>query len=58
MQDIEFTIERGKLWISNKNSKRTAFAALRIASEMIERVDNEKKAYANPPTSLNNYSSD
>ena len=35
MQDIEFTIERGKLYmLQTRNGKRTATAALRIAVEM------------------------
>ncbi len=37
MQDIEFTIERGKLYmLQTRNGKRTAQAALRIAVEMVE----------------------
>lgn len=37
MQDIEFTIERGKLWmLQTRSGKRTAFAALRIAVEMVK----------------------
>ncbi|MGF7007486.1 pyruvate, phosphate dikinase [Aminobacter sp. BE322] len=35
MQDLEFTIERGKLWmLQTRSGKRTARAALRIAVEM------------------------
>jgi pyruvate,orthophosphate dikinase len=35
MQDMEFTIERGKLWmLQTRNGKRTAKAALRIAVEL------------------------
>jgi len=35
MQDIEFTIQRGKLWmLQTRNGKRTAEAAVRIAVEM------------------------
>jgi pyruvate, orthophosphate dikinase len=35
MQDLEFTIERGKLWmLQTRNGKRTAPASLRIAVEM------------------------
>jgi len=35
MQDLEFTIERGKLWmLQTRNGKRTAKAALRIAVEL------------------------
>ncbi|MCR4404875.1 MAG: pyruvate, phosphate dikinase [Candidatus Acetothermia bacterium] len=37
VQDIEFTIERGKLWIlQTRVSKRTAQAAVRIAVELAE----------------------
>lgn len=37
MQDIEFTIEKGKLFLlQTRNGKRTAHAALRIAVEMVE----------------------
>ncbi len=35
MQDMEFTIERGKLWmLQTRNGKRTAKAAIRIAVDM------------------------
>ena len=35
MQDLEFTVERGKLWmLQTRNGKRTAAAALRVAVEM------------------------
>ena len=35
MQDLEFTVERGKLWmLQTRGGKRTAKAALRIAVEM------------------------
>jgi pyruvate, orthophosphate dikinase len=37
MQDIEFTVERGKLFIlQTRNGKRTAQAAIRIAVEMVK----------------------
>jgi pyruvate, orthophosphate dikinase len=37
MQDLEFTIERGKLWmLQARSGKRTAEAALRIAVEMAQ----------------------
>ena len=37
MQDMEFTIERGKLWLlQTRDGKRTAQAAVRIAVEMVE----------------------
>lgn len=46
MQDIEFTIERGQLWmLQTRTGKRTARAALRIATEMIdEKLIDEKEA--------------
>src|SRR6202521_140148 len=35
MQDLEFTVEQGKLWmLQTRNGKRTALAALRIAVEL------------------------
>ena len=35
MQDLEFTVERGKLWmLQTRNGKRTARAALRVAVDM------------------------
>lgn len=37
MQDIEFTIQQGKLWmLQTRNGKRTAAAAVKIAVEMVE----------------------
>lgn len=37
IQDIEFTIERGRLWmLQTRNGKRTAKAALQIACDMID----------------------
>ena len=37
MQDMEFTIEHGKLWMLQcRNGKRTAQAAVRMAVEMVE----------------------
>ncbi|WP_336294746.1 pyruvate, phosphate dikinase [Bartonella sp. CB169] len=37
MQDIEFTIEKGKLWIlQTRSGKRTTRAALKMAIEMVE----------------------
>lgn len=36
MQDIEFTIQKGKLWmLQTRNGKRTAPAALKIACDMV-----------------------
>jgi pyruvate,orthophosphate dikinase len=37
VQDIEFTIERGKLWmLQTRDAKRTAQAAIRIAVELVK----------------------
>ena len=37
MQDIEFTIQNGRLWLlQTRTGKRTAFAAFRIAVEMVD----------------------
>ena len=37
MQDVEFTVERGTLWmLQTRNGKRTAQAAVRIAADMAE----------------------
>jgi pyruvate,orthophosphate dikinase len=44
MQDIEFTVERGQLFIlQTRNGKRTAQAAIRIAVEMVEEGIIDKK---------------
>jgi pyruvate,orthophosphate dikinase len=56
MQDIEFTIQQGKLWmLQTRSGKRTAFAALRIAVEMVEeRLIDKKTAISRiDPDSLN-----
>ena len=46
MQDIEFTIERSKLWmLQTRNGKRTAKAAIQIACDMIdEKMITEEEA--------------
>ena len=46
MQDIEFTIEKGRLWIlQTRSGKRTARAALKIAIDMVdEKLITEKEA--------------
>ena len=46
MQDMEFTIERGKLYfLQTRNGKRTATAALRIAVDLVnEGMVTEKEA--------------
>ncbi len=44
MQDIEFTVERGKLYLlQTRNGKRTAQAAIRIAVEMVNEGILDKK---------------
>jgi pyruvate,orthophosphate dikinase len=45
VQDVEFTIERGKLWmLQTRDSKRTAAAAVRIAVDFAEEalIENEE----------------
>jgi pyruvate,orthophosphate dikinase len=46
MQDIEFTIENGKLWLlQTRTGKRTGFAAVRIAVDMVgEKLVDKKEA--------------
>ena len=46
MQDIEFTIEDGKLWmLQTRTGKRTGFSAVRIAVDMVEeRIIDKKQA--------------
>ena len=46
MQDIEFTIQKGKLWmLQTRTGKRTAAAAVRIAVEMVtEKLIDKKTA--------------
>src|SRR3989339_716596 len=46
MQDIEFTIQKGKLWmLQTRTGKRTAAAALKIACDMVaEKMIDEKTA--------------
>ncbi len=46
MQDIEFTVEKGRLWmLQTRNGKRTAAAALRIACDLVsEKVISKKEA--------------
>jgi pyruvate,orthophosphate dikinase len=55
MQDLEFTVEQGKLWmLQTRNGKRTAKAALRIAVELAnEGLISKKDAVARiDPASL------
>src|SRR6201994_4534319 len=55
MQDMEFTVEQGKLWmLQTRNGKRTAKAALRIAVELAqEKLITKEEAVARiEPASL------
>ncbi len=51
MQDLEFTVERGKLWmLQTRNGKRTGPAGVRIAVEMVkEGLIDEKTAIMRVP---------
>lgn len=55
MQDIEFTIEQGNLWmLQTRTGKRTARAAVRIACEMLEEklIDEKEAVLRVDPNSL------
>jgi len=55
MQDLEFTIERGKLWmLQTRSGKRTAKAALKIAVEMCNEgvIDRDEAVLRIDPASL------
>ena len=51
MQDFEFTVEDGKLWmLQTRNGKRTGLAAVRIAVELVkERLIDQKTALLKIP---------
>lgn len=56
MQDIEFTIEKGKLFmLQTRNGKRTGMAAVRIACEMVKEklIDEETALVRIPANDLN-----
>src|SRR6516162_4791384 len=58
VQDIEFTIQKGKLWmLQTRNGKRTGFAAVRFAVDMVEEglISKEEAMSAEriPPDDLN-----
>ena len=56
MQDIEFTVEQGKLYmLQTRGGKRTAAAALRIAVEMVEEglISEEEAVLRIDPGALN-----
>jgi len=55
MQDIEFTVQRGKLWmLQTRTGKRTAQAALKIAVSLVEEgvIDREQAIRRVEPGSL------
>jgi pyruvate, orthophosphate dikinase len=58
VQDIEFTVQKGKLWmLQTRNGKRTGFAAVRIAVDMVHEglIAKEEALSARriPPDDLN-----
>jgi pyruvate,orthophosphate dikinase len=54
MQDVEFTIERGKLWmLQTRNGKRTAQAAIKIAVDMTDEGLIAKEEALNRVTTAN-----
>ena len=55
MQDIEFTVQRGKLWmLQTRSGKRTAQAALKIAVSLVEEgvIDRDEAIRRIEPSSL------
>jgi len=58
MQDLEFTIQDGKLWIlQTRTGKRTGFAAIRIAVDMVREgiIKREEAILRLEPEQLNQY---
>jgi pyruvate, orthophosphate dikinase len=56
MQDIEFTVQRGKLWmLQTRGGKRTTHAALRIAVDMVKEglIDEAEAVRRIDPAALN-----
>lgn len=58
VQDIEFTVQQGKLWmLQTRNGKRTGFAAVRFAVDMVDEglISKEEALSASriPPDGLN-----
>ena len=56
MQDIEFTIEEGKLWLlQTRNGKRTGLAMVRIALDMLDEglIDEKEALLRVEPNKLN-----
>jgi pyruvate,orthophosphate dikinase len=58
MQDLEFTIQKGKLWIlQTRTGKRTGFAAIRIAIDMVREglITKEEAIRRIEPEQLNQF---
>ncbi len=58
MQDLEFTIQKGKLWLlQTRSGKRTGFAAIRIAVDMVEErlITKEEALLRIDPMQLNQF---
>ena len=56
MQDVEFTIERGKLWmLQTRNGKRTAASAIKIAVDMANEglIDKQEAVMRVTPDNVN-----
>jgi pyruvate,orthophosphate dikinase len=56
MQDVEFTIERGKLWmLQTRNGKRTAKAAVKIATDFVNEklIDQDEAVRRVKPSDVN-----
>ncbi len=55
IQDMEFTVERGKLWmLQTRNGKRTGPAAIKIAVDMVREglIDEKTAVLRVPPSDL------
>ncbi|HMP39314.1 MAG TPA: pyruvate, phosphate dikinase, partial [Roseiflexaceae bacterium] len=58
VQDVEFTIERGRLWmLQTRNGKRTGIAAVKIAVDLVNDglIDRHTALTRVPPDMLNQY---
>jgi pyruvate,orthophosphate dikinase len=56
MQDVEFTVQNGKLWmLQTRNGKRTGFAAFKIAHDMVKEklIKKETALQRLDPSALN-----
>ncbi len=56
MQDVEFTVQNGKLWmLQTRNGKRTGFAAFKIAHDMVKEklIKKEEGLRRLDPSALN-----